>query len=194
MVLTLQLLFVLVCALVLLLLFGVILWGTVGNIREWIRQRREPRHLTSLGTWRLEFNDKFEEFPSAEAVFAALKTLVSKTPSGTVLVDEDVGEQGKFSTFVLGMHPRIYQMHFALEWTSPVAMLIFFDEAVSEYWASDPHPAAKVTEEPVSQVGSGQWNSEFPEEHLSTERAMAAIEEFLDSGIRPSWLNYRHVG
>lgn len=177
-----------------LFLFGVIVWGTVGNIREWIRRRREPQHLTSLGTWTLEFQDELKEFPSPEALFTALNELVSSTPSGTVVVDEDVGERGKFSTLVLDMHPRILQMHFALEWTSPVAVLVFFDEALSELWASDPDSPVEVTVGSDFQVGSGQWTTFVAEEHLSIERAMAAIEEFLHNRTRPGWLNYRYVG
>jgi hypothetical protein len=82
---------------------------------------------------------------------------------------------------------------FALEWSGEFAALIFFDEKVSEYRALD-KAVPVVPPEDIRRRISHREPEIALEEYMNTSRAFNALDEFLESGKRPSWIEYRYVG
>jgi hypothetical protein len=149
--------------------------------------------LTKLGTWTVECDEKPRRFERKEDVSAYISELVRKQSSGRIDVDEDVGARSWLARTLLGLHPRILQMHLALEWSDGAAALIFFDDAVSEYRAMDSEQPLRVSEATRKRIGHGELDGPPAEQCLGLDRALQAIDEYLKSGNRPAWLRYEYV-
>lgn len=155
--------------------------------------------MSATGTWTVELGDvespmESEQIGQKEGVFPHLLQLVREHPAGRICVDEDVGERTWFARKILGMNPRIQQMHFALEWCGEACSLIFFDEAASEYRAKDPTQPITAADETRLKIAHGELAPHPIEECLSLERGLNTIQDYLKSGERPSWLKYKYVG
>ncbi|MEM7145021.1 MAG: hypothetical protein AAF591_07775 [Verrucomicrobiota bacterium] len=151
--------------------------------------------MTTTGVWTIEVGDEasFKHLDSKSAVFPALEEIIAADSDGRVCVDEDVGENSWFSRTILRLNPRIQAMRFAIEWSGEICSLIFFDDAVSEYRAISSDPSRELDGETRLKVSHGQEAPHPLDECLSLSEGLRAIRDFLDSGSRPSWLDYRYV-
>lgn len=151
------------------------------------------KELTTLGTWTVECDENPQRFARKEDISACIKNLVSTKTSGRIDVDEDVGSRSWIARTVFGLHPRVLQMHLALEWSDNMASLIFFDDAASEYRAMDSERPLQISEATRKQIAHGEYEPQPIEQCLALSRALQAIEEFLETGARPTWLQYKYV-
>lgn len=126
-------------------------------------------------------------------VFPHIAALLQQHRTGSLTLDEDIGGRSWLSRTVLGLHPRILQMHLSLEWCDEVASLIFFDDAGSEHRAMDPSHPIQASEEIRTAIAHGEPAPHPSNECLELDRARKAIEEWLRTGQRPGWLRYEYV-
>ena len=84
-------------------------------------------------------------------------------------------------------------MRFAIEWSGEICSLIFFDDAVSEYRAISSNPSRELDDQTRIKVSHGEESPHPLEECLPLSEGLRAIRDFLDSGNRPGWLEYRYV-
>ena len=153
----------------------------------------KAKELTTLGTWTVECDKKPRRFARKEDLFAYIADLVRKQSSGRIDVDEDVGERSWIARAIFGLHPRILQMHLALEWSGNAASLIFFDDAASEYRAMDSEQPLRIEEAQRTQIAHGECEPHPTEQCLALNRALQAIDDYLKTSIRPAWLRYEYV-
>ena len=156
---------------------------------------KNKQELTTQGTWTVEFRDdeKPRRFEQKGGIFPYLSELMRQHSSGRIVVDEDVGIRSWFSRFVLGAHPRILLMHFAIEWNDDVASLIFFDDAASEYRAKDQERPVQANDGTRKAIAHGELAPHPLEQCMFLDRAQQAIDEYLKTGVRPQWLHYKYV-
>jgi len=154
-----------------------------------------PKNIepTSLGMWTVECGETSRRFAGKAEVFAGVSELARTQASGRIDADEDVGGRSWISRFVFGLHPRILQMHFAMEWSGAVASLIFFDDAASEYRAKDKKQPVHADEATRKAIAHGEPSPHPTEQCLTLDRALQAIDEYLRNGTRPDWLEYDYV-
>ena len=148
--------------------------------------------LTTLGGWTVEFGDESRTSGQKEDVLPCLARLFTENGSGRIVISEDVGGRSWLPR-LLGLAPRISQMHLAIEWSSDVASLIFFDDAASEYRAKDPERPIQTDEDTRRAIAHGELKPHPLDECLGLVRAREAIQEFMRTGDRPNWLQYEYV-
>lgn len=148
--------------------------------------------LTTLGMWTVEFDDDSRTLSQKVDVLPWVSRLVSDHSAGRIVISEDVGGRSWFSRF-LGLHPRFLQMHLALEWSNGVASLIFLDDAASEYRARDVEQPIRADENTRKAIAHGELKAHPFDECMALQRARAAVEEYLQTGVRPKWLQYAYV-
>jgi hypothetical protein len=154
--------------------------------------------MTSTGMWIVELGDSESEchsrqFDSTDDVYPYVREVIHSGISGRVCASEDVGERSWFARKILCMPSRMQAPRFALEWSDGIGSLIFLDDAVSEYRAIDSKHPIEATQEVRTRISHGELAPHPSEECLSLDRALKAIEEFLQAGQRPDWLEYRYV-
>jgi hypothetical protein len=143
--------------------------------------------------WTVECGDTLKRFERKDEVFAHIRELALSRESGRIDVSEDVGGRSRISQFVFGLHPRILQGRFAIEWSGGIASLIFFDDAGSEYRAKDKEQPVRADETARRAIAHGEKTLHPEDECLALDRALSSIEEYLKTGTRPSWLEYEYV-
>jgi hypothetical protein len=143
--------------------------------------------------WAVECGDTWKRFERKDEVFAHVRELALSRESGRIDVSEDVGGRSWISKFVFGLHPRILQGHFAIEWSGGIASLILFDDAGSEYRAKDKEKPIRADETTRRAIAHGEETPHPQNECLALDRALSAIEEYLKTATRPSWLEYEYV-
>lgn len=149
---------------------------------------------TSLGMWSVQFReDTPHAFAQKHELLPHVDTLLQQHRTGSLTLDEDIGGRSWFSRTVLGLNPRILQMHLTLEWCDGVASLIFFDDASSEHRAMDPSHPIQASDAIRTAIAHGEAAPLSFRECLELNRARRAIEEFLETGRRPDWLQYEFV-
>jgi len=148
---------------------------------------------TSLGMWTVDCGKTSRRFDRKADVFAYVSELVRAQTSGRIDADEDVGGRTWISRFVFGLHSRILQGHFAIEWSGVVASLIFFDDAGSEHRAKDTEQPVQADDATRQAIAHGELSPHPAEQCLALDRALQAIEEYLRTGARPDWLKYDYV-
>lgn len=148
-------------------------------------------NLEIQSIWYVELNEVQEEVRSIEElnrVIGRLETL----RSGRLWVGRDGGQRPWWQRF-LGAQPRYVDALFSLEWFDQYACLIFYDERWSEYRVRDDTMPVFPVEEVRSKISHGELQACSVEECMKKDRAIAAIQEFVDHGSRPNWLKYRYV-
>jgi hypothetical protein len=148
---------------------------------------------TETGMWILEVDENPTIFPSKHEVIPALSAALQSRRRGRVDISEDYGRRSWWERF-FGAGQRMIQMHVAIEWCEGSAALIFFDDAVNEHRAMDREQPALVDEQVRRQISHGEPFPAAEDECMSLQRAQQAITEYLQTGERPPWLQYRVVG
>ena len=149
---------------------------------------------TSLGTWTVQFREEpAHAVAQKRELLPLVDALLQQHRAGSLTLDEDIGGRSWFSRTVLGLNPRILQMHLTLEWSDGVASLVFFDDASSEHRAMDPSHAIQASDAIRTAIAHGEAAPLPFRECLELNRARRAIEEFLETGKRPDWLQYEYI-
>ncbi|QIF05608.1 Imm1 family immunity protein [Roseimicrobium sp. ORNL1] len=147
---------------------------------------------TETGMWILEVDESPTIFPSKQELIPALAAALQSRSRGRVDISEDYGKRSWWGRF-LSMAPRMIQMHVAIEWCNGCAALIFFDDAVNEHRAMDREQPVLVDAQVRRQISHGEQTPAAEDECMSLPRAQQAITEYLQTGERPPWLQYRVV-
>jgi hypothetical protein len=146
--------------------------------------------LGQYSNWTLEFNDEDTVLRSLSEVRARIRAISDASEGKLNLVS------------VVGLRPwwqRLFgakynvDHFFALEWSGGFAALFFFDQNVSEYRAIDKAVPVVPPEATRREISHGEPDI-AAEECMQKLRAFDAVDEFLESGQRPSWIEYRYVG
>ena len=83
--------------------------------------------------------------------------------------------------------------YFSVEWCNDIAALMFLDENASEYRAVDREAAPDYSQSDHDRIRFGDDEPIDRRFIMSTTRAKEAIEQFLKTSQRPSWLDYEFV-
>jgi hypothetical protein len=157
-------------------------------------KQKTTNTVTSRGMWICENPDGEEAvFDRKDQVFPFTSRVIKEKARGRIAVAEDVGARSSLLRFIFAMNPRIIQNHIALEWADNAASLIFFDDAESEYRAQDFQNPKSFSEEIRKKIAHGEPEPHPADECMSLERALTAMDEYLNTGKRPGWLKYRYV-
>jgi hypothetical protein len=143
--------------------------------------------------WILEVDENPTIFPPKHEVIPALTAALQTRRRGRVDISKNYGKRPWWERY-LGMAPRMIQMHVAIEWCDGSAALIFLDDAAIEHRAMDPEQSVLVDEQIRCKISHGEPTPAAEDECISLLRAQQAITEYLQTGERPPWLQYRVVG
>lgn len=147
-------------------------------------------HRTFILTW----NETPHHLPDLEKALEFLNQ-VAQADGADLWAEIDHGSiQLSWLDRFLGLRgDRDIEQAFHLEKEGRVATLIFFDDAESEYRATDPAQPIEATLEERQAVSQGEALPAPLVECLHSDRAFAAAAEYLQRGKRPDWLTYLYV-
>lgn len=147
-------------------------------------------NLSKYSNWTLELDGEDFDLHSLMDVRERIRA-IRNTSEGKVNLVSVVGLRPWWQR-LLGA--KYYVDHFfSLEWSGEFAALIFFDEKVSEYRALDKAVPVVPPEATRRRISHGEPDAPV-EECMKKSRAFDALDEFLESGKRPDWIEYRYVG
>jgi hypothetical protein len=147
---------------------------------------------TNLGAWSVSLDDETNAVcDKPQAIHEARKAIASRA-SGRLELSEDVGKRAWLARF-LGLSPRIQQIHLILEWNGDAACLIFIDAADSEYRVIDEDPSSTFSEKIRMSISHGESKPAPVNECMKLNRALSAINDYLQSGELPNWLRYKYI-
>ena len=148
--------------------------------------------LSTRGPWQFDCDGETRTLATAADVADAVRRCRT-VPAGTLWISFDDGPRPWWQRF-LGASPRYVSGFATITWSDGFAILMFLDDAWSEFRASDPEqpvePALAIRE----RLANGEPSPPAPEECMSAERAFDAVLEALGSGSRPRWLRYQQLG
>lgn len=132
-----------------------------------------------------------ELFVQFEAVMKRALAAIER-PAGQITLTADAGDRPILHR-LLGAKIWVAGL-FSVEWSNNVAALFFLDENMSEYRAIDKEsPVAPWSRADRSQLRFGE-NEPIDERYLlSKSRATKALESFLETSKRPSWLDFEFI-
>ncbi len=145
--------------------------------------------LSQYSKWTLEHNGEDLDLQALSEVRARIRA-IRDTSEGKISLVSLVGLRPWWQR-LLGAKYNVDHF-FALEWSGEFAALIFFDEKVSEYRALDKAVPVVPPEHTRARISHGEPKIAL-EECMKTSRAFDALDEFLESGKRPDWIEYRYV-
>lgn len=146
--------------------------------------------LLSYRSWILELDDEPASVASLEDLRARVRAAES-LESGRLRLRADAGPR-PFWHRLFGAS-RYSDFFFAVEWFGDYALLIFLDGNASEYRSLDTAQPVTPTEAVRREIAHGGVEPAPVEECMLKARAFRAVAEFLHSGERPRWLEYRLV-
>jgi len=130
-----------------------------------------------------------------DLVLESYEDLVEKLQSqiiseeGVVSLAADDGQRPWWQRFIFGA--KIYvRSYLTFEWKNGTCGLIFHDENTSEYRALSKFEPKDVSESTRKKISFGEYEPLDKKYCIEKELAVKAINEYLDSGIMPTWLEY----
>lgn len=147
-------------------------------------------NLSEYSKWTLEHNGEDFELNALSEVRARIRA-IRETSEGKISLVSVVGLRPWWQR-LLGAKYNVNHF-FALEWSGEFAALIFFDEKVSEYRALDKAVPVVPPADTRGRISHGEPDI-TPDECMKASRAFDALDEFLELGKRPAWIEYRYVG
>ncbi len=111
---------------------------------------------------------------------------------GSVSLAADDGQRPWWQRFIFGT--KIYvRSYFLFEWFEETCGLIFQDEDASEYRVLSNEQPKDTSEDIRKQISFGEYKLLETKYCITKETALKAIDDFLESGKRPDWLEYKFV-
>ena len=147
--------------------------------------------ILATGPWNFELNGENHIFPRVWEMAGAVHACLD-LEHGRLSISHDDGPRPWWQRF-LGLAPRYVSGFAALEWADGFASLIFLDENWSEYRALDEQFPVTPPEIVRIKIAHGEPSPHPPNECMDKVRAFQALQEALQTGVRPGWLSYRFV-
>jgi hypothetical protein len=144
----------------------------------------------SSGNWVIEIDEVETSFATTDEAIPFVNNLQDQQ-SGRAILTLDYGPVKGWKRF-LGSKRNVSPCC-AIEWNEPIASLIFFDDAWSEYRAIDESHPVQATDDQRHRIAHGELSPHPLEECMELTRAFAAVREYLGSRTRPNWMKYRYV-
>ncbi len=117
---------------------------------------------------------------------------VLRSSKGSISFAADDGQRPWWQRFIFGS--KIYvRSYFLFEWFEETCGLIFQDENASEYRVLSNEQPEDTSEKTRKYISFSEYKPLETKYCLTKEIAMKAIENFLESGERPDWLEYEFV-
>lgn len=147
--------------------------------------------ISAIDPWYFDLNGTERTFGSAREVGDALLACQDQD-HGRASISYDDGPRPRWQRF-LGLAPRYISGFAALEWADGFASLIFLDDNWSEYRVLDKITPVSSPETVRVRIAHGEVSPHPAIECMDKARAFQALQEALQTGVRPGWLSYRFV-
>ena len=140
--------------------------------------------------WNLELNGESRVLATAQEVAEAIEGCRSLDRGGVSLSYDDGPRPLWHRLFGATRYVAGFA---AIEWADDVASLIFLDDDWREHRAIDEDMPVNASESVRREISHGELRPHPADECISKSRAFQALQEALESGVRPGWLTYRLV-